>query len=133
MEAPGQPVSDDNYPSLPGTVLILALTIPRPWKLLGPGQTRMVGHSNLGLVCGGTLQFEAQSFLLTSHFLLRHFDGTVLRQQNPSSPSKVVKSLFFIALYIGLAKKFIQIVPSNIMERPKQTFWPTQYSNTTTI
>ena len=132
MEAPGQQISDDSYPSLPGTVLILALTIPCPWKLLGPGQTEMVGHSNLGLVCGGTLQFEAQSFLLSFQFLLRCFDGTVLRQENPS-PSKVVKSLFLIALYIGLAKKFIQIIPSDVMERPKQTFWPTQYSDTTTI
>lgn len=132
MEAPGQQISDDSYPSLPGTVLILALTIPCPWKLLGPGQTEMVGHSNLGLVCGGTLQFEAQSFLLSFQFLLKRFGGTVLRQQNPS-PSKVVKSLFFIALYIGLAKKIIQIIPSAVMERPKQTFWPTQYSDTTTI
>ena len=79
------------------------------------------------------MQFEAQSFLLSFHFLLRHFDGTVLRQQNPCSPSKIVTSLFFIALYIGLAKKFIQIVPSDVMERPKQAFWPIQYSDTTTI
>ena len=27
----------------------------------------------------------------------------------------------------GLAKKFIQVFPYDLMGKPKQTFWPTQY------
>ena len=30
-------------------------------------------------------------------------------------------------VYIGLAKKFVQVFPYNVTEKPKQTFWPTQF------
>ena len=30
-------------------------------------------------------------------------------------------------VYIGLAKKFVQVCPYNVIEKPKRTFWPTQF------
>ena len=35
--------------------------------------------------------------------------------------------LDFDELSIGLAKKFIRIFPQHLTEKPKRTFWPTQY------
>lgn len=33
--------------------------------------------------------------------------------------------VFFLLIYIGLAKKFIQVF--HVREKPEPTFWPTQY------
>ena len=34
---------------------------------------------------------------------------------------------------IALAKKFVQIFPYNVTEKPKRTFWPTQNISTSEI
>ena len=34
-----------------------------------------------------------------------------------------------VSNYTGLAKKFIQVFPLHLMEKPKRTYWPTQYDD----
>lgn len=29
---------------------------------------------------------------------------------------------------MGLPKKFVQVLPQDVKEKPKQTLWPTQYN-----
>ena len=35
--------------------------------------------------------------------------------------------------YIVLTKRFVWVFPYHLMEKPKQTFWPTQYNGEKTI
>ena len=47
----------------------------------------------------------------------------------PETPlcSPVHPSLSYLLHFIGLGQKFFWVLPSDVMGKPEQTFWPTQY------
>ena len=49
-----------------------------------------------------------------------------LRSQKGFDIHPVGSGKLFFLYYIGLAKKFIWVFPSDVTGKPERTFWPTQ-------